>query len=160
MKVRRVALIFVTIIVCLAGAFLITDYYFTGAPWWPFHRPKTPHLCTGMVLHSTTNEILVFTEEMGRVPVDLAELDNYFPLSPDRRENRRIDGWGRPLRYVVVQPKLNTDQFDLYSIGENGIDEYDKDGFGDDIHVAASTYEVIHPSRRVSVMKDEDEEEE
>ena len=30
---------------------------------------------------------------------------------------------------------MNVGKFDLYSVGKNGIDEYDKPDFGDDIHV-------------------------
>lgn len=78
-----------------------------------------------------------FHEEHGRYPSSLEELRG--ALSQEEADAMVFssfnDAWGHPLRYVPVAPRINRGRFDLYSLGANGVDEYGKNDFGDDIHI-------------------------
>jgi hypothetical protein len=105
--------------------------------WPPFKVQGVPFMVTFGNVTDCSMEILYFRDKMGRYPNDLEELKGWLGItdSDDRRLKTYYDAWGRPLKYVVENPKLNVDKFDLYSVGRNGLDEYNKPGFGDDIHI-------------------------
>jgi hypothetical protein len=72
---------------------------------------------------------------------DVNHPDEHAPLADEEARRRSTlvretfeDVWGHPFRYVPQNPRLNVGYFELYSIGKNGIDDYDKPDFGDDIH--------------------------
>jgi len=127
------------VLILLVCLFIAADLYFINKPWWSFHKEKGCHASTVKRLRHLYFEIKGFEREKGRFPTDLKEIKEYLKIesSKDRRNYLFIDGWKRPLRYVVENPRLNEGSFDLYSVGENGKDEYDKPKFGDDIHVLA-----------------------
>jgi len=94
---------------------------------------------TRISLSRTRRYIFGFHNVHGRYPGDLEEMRQFRCRHGGRRGvlEALSDGWGRPLQYVVRAPRLNKGQYDLYSVGVNGVDEYDSQDFGDDIHILA-----------------------
>jgi hypothetical protein len=140
MKKKTIKLILLLIIIVLI--LLFTTYHVHIATigelsWPPFRQPGVPLMVTYGNVKDCCIEILYFRDKIGRYPKDLNELRDWIGItdSNDSRMRRYFDAWRRPLRYVVENPKLNVGKFDLYSVGKNGIDEYDKPDFGDDIHI-------------------------
>jgi len=84
--------------------------------------------------------ILGFHNVHGRHPRDLEEMRQFRWRDGGGEAPRDLflDGWGRPLQYVVHAPRLNKGHYDLYSLGLNGVDEYDRQDFGDDLHLLAN----------------------
>lgn len=125
----------------------------------PRNRDPDRELATYMRLTAVTDSIHAFHSEHGRYPRDMGELWRFIR---DRSGDTIVadgyftDAWGRRLRYVGRHPKLNQGDFDLYSVGKNGIDEYANPEFGDDIHVYADGVTALrnadgklyHPGRR------------
>jgi len=132
-----------TFLVCILGMaglmtiFFAADVFFRGASWWPFHHEKHPKLVTAQSLRTLYHELHLFSKETGQYPQDLEELTAWLklPSNDNTRKKRYVDAWGRPVKYVVNNARLNPGEFDLYSVGANGVDEYYEIDFGDDIHV-------------------------
>jgi hypothetical protein len=148
----------VLLVVVLVWLYL---FWAAGGPFWPFHRPRAEKAGTSQCLYGAADSVEMFREHKGRYPRTLEEVKSFLAadyvedlrgykgndpqalkevksgLATGGANDSRIaylsDGWGRPLKYVAVNPRLNVGAFDLYSLGENGIDEYDKPDFGDDI---------------------------
>jgi hypothetical protein len=137
MTKKRIILILLLGAVGLIGLFIAADMFFVGASWWPFHHERAPILSTAGVLRGLYMDILYFHDEKGRYPKDLKELRDWMGIEDnnDPRIKYFFDGWKHLLKYEVKNPKLNLGKFDLYSVGKNGVDEYHKPDFGDDIHV-------------------------
>ncbi|MHC4461686.1 MAG: hypothetical protein ACYS30_09650 [Planctomycetota bacterium] len=154
MTKKRIILIFLLAIVGLIGLsilFIVVQTTLVGElSWPPFRPPRGETMATGGNLHSLCMDILYFHDKMGRYPDSLKELRDWIGIvdNDDRRADRFFDGWRRPTKYVIENPKLNVGKFDLYSVGKNGIDEYDKSDFGDDIHVLADDAGVSYPQNR------------
>ena len=119
------------------GMLIAADMLFGGASWWPFSHRKYPTTVTHSKLNSLSFELHLLLKEKGRYPSDIEEWNDWLGLSVDDGKRRRwyLDGWGQSIKYVPTAPRLNVGAFDLYSVGPNGADEYDKANFGDDIHV-------------------------
>jgi len=98
---------------------------------------RTPGMITVNHVSRLSRCIMDFHLEHGRYPRDLHELREWLMKGNVARTvfSAFTDGWGAPLRYVPHSPKINKGRFDLYSVGRNGLDEYDEEDFGDDIHL-------------------------
>jgi len=143
MKNKRIIFIFLLAIVGLIALFVALIHVQMALvgelSWPPFRSPRGETMATGGSLRSCCMDILHFHDKMGRYPDSLKELRDWIGIvdNDDRRAYMFFDGWRRPIKYVIENPKLNVGKFDLYSVGKNGVDEYDKPDFGDDIHVFA-----------------------
>jgi hypothetical protein len=120
-------------LVGFAGVDLLNDDI---AEWESFMRRRASEAATGNTVRLMGLEVEDFRKSKGRYPQSLEEVKSSCGIegANDEVNARFSDAWGHPLRYVVVNPRLNVGAFDLYSLGANGNDEYDRPDFGDDIH--------------------------
>lgn len=91
-----------------------------------------------------THYICIYKEKTGSFPSEMngrttatlvrelrTEDLSSFIIALDKDGNI-LDGFGNRLIYIKTNPKYNMGYFDLYSVGPNGIDEYNIPGNGDD----------------------------
>src|SRR4030043_1066669 len=137
-KIIKIVLLMIIIVLIL----LFTAYHVYIATvgelsWPPFRQKGVPLMVTYGNLIDCCIDITLFRDNIDRYPKDLKELQDWMGItdSNDRRMRRYFDAWNRPIKYVVENPKLNVGRFDLYPVGKNGIDEYDRPDFGEDIHI-------------------------
>ncbi|MBM4041286.1 MAG: hypothetical protein FJ290_22515 [Planctomycetes bacterium] len=99
--------------------------------------PATPWLVTRNHISYLGSILLAFRQDHGRYPSDLEELREWLRKgkATEAAFTWFFDGWGGALKYVPHAPRINRGRVDLYSVGKNGVDEYSKDDFGDDIHL-------------------------
>jgi len=136
MRTRRIVLISLLVLIGLAVAVFAINMFLIAAGIGPYGPPKARKVVTATQLRSYGHELEWFRKYKGAYPRDIAQWNEWMGWKQDdeRSRKRYLDGWGRTIRYVPNNPKLNPGKFDLYSVGPNGKDEYDKPGFGDDIH--------------------------
>lgn len=130
-------LLSIIILISLFVAFYVHIAMVGELSWPPFQHPRGRLSGTGISIRACCMDILYFHDKMGRYPNDLKELKDWIGIK-DTNDTRMFiffDGWKHSLKYEVKNPKLNVGKFDLYSVGKNSVDEYDKPDFGDDIHV-------------------------
>ena len=137
MKSGPIYIPFLLLLVLVLATFFLADMLFYGAQWWPFHHDKAPYGATATRLGGVRFWLEHLHEEKGEYPKNLQELSDWMGLAPDdeKRTTSYLDGWKHTIRYVIDNPKLNVGRYDLYSVGPNGRDDYDKPDFGDDIHI-------------------------
>lgn len=136
MRTRRIVLISVLALIGLAAAVIAIDIFLAAYGIGPYGPPKARKVVTRTQLKCLAGYLRLLYRDKGAYPRDIAQWKEWMGLKQEDERNRKryLDGWGRRIRYVRENPKLNPGKFDLYSVGPNGIDEYDKPGFGDDIH--------------------------
>lgn len=100
-------------------------------------HPPVPALVTRNHITYMGVLILDFRQAHRRYPTNLDELRESLRKGQVTEDafSWFLDGWGVPLKYVRAAPKVNPGKVDLYSFGKNGVDDYDKEDFGDDIHL-------------------------
>ncbi len=107
----RLALCLATAVVVSATAYLCAWLTFGGYVT-SFNRGSTRHW-----LRSLTEDIALYREKTGSLPVRLSDLNAMRPPNVGvDEEGRPIDDWGRPLHYEVAG-----DSYDLYSLGRDGL---------------------------------------
>jgi hypothetical protein len=134
MKAKRTIILIISLLlVTFACSIWLIILPFCRSQW----PPKARVTITQMQLSGLCLDLQLLREKNGAYPKDYEHWCDWlgFAENDKRRETKFLDGWGRPIRYVVDRPKLNPGKFDLYSVGKNGIDEYEKPDFGDDIYV-------------------------
>jgi hypothetical protein len=150
-KIILILLLAIVGLIALFAAFIHLQMAIVGElSWPPFRPPRAELVYTGGNIRSCGIDILIFHDKMGRYPASLKELRDWHGIvdNNDRRASIFFDGWRRPIKYVVENPKLNVGKFDLYSLGKNGVDEYDKSDFGDDVHFLADVCSVSYQKNR------------
>ena len=128
---------------CVALLYANREVFFGPREEW------APHTISAQEIQRARLGIVLFARKYQRNPQSIEELLKCLGWEiPDDGRYVLKDAWGQDIRYNPINPKINKDSFDLYSIGENGIDESDTPGFGDDIVCMSDGRVTFGPNRK------------